>query len=353
MLTEWRIDLFSDTKTRPGEAMRQAMASARVGDEQQDEDPTVAELNARVAALLGKPSALFLPSGTMANLVSMLVQCQRGDEILADRSSHLVNLETGGAAGIAGASVATLDGDGGIFTAAQFEKAIRSPRRNAPRPRLAWIEQTTNLGGGLVWSLDTLRDIRSLCDRHEMCLHIDGARLLNAAVAHAVDPAAYGALAESLWIDFTKGLGAPFGAVLAGSEDFIERARRYKHMLGGAMRQGGVMAAACLVSLDIGLEPLAQDHANARTLAAGLRQVPGIVIGHEVETNILVVDVSGTGMDAPSIQSGLQRKGVRGGVFGSDTMRFITHRDVTGEDIEEFVRIFRAVANGGAERETA
>ncbi|MDO9362950.1 MAG: threonine aldolase family protein [Sphingopyxis sp.] len=352
MTAEWRIDLFSDTKTRPCAAMRRAMAEADCGDEQQDEDPTVALLNARVAALLGKPAALFLPSGTMANLISVLVHCKRGDEIIADRSSHLVNLETGGAAGVGGASIFPIDGEGGIFDIDQFEAAIRSPRRNAPRPRLAWVEQTTNLGGGLVWPLATLETLSSRCERHGLAVHIDGARLLNAAVADGVAPATYGALADSLWIDFTKGLGSPFGAVLAGSETFIEDARRYKHMLGGAMRQAGIMAAACHVSLDLGTAPLAQDHKNARRLADSLRAIPGIAIHHRVETNILVVDVAATGLDADAIQSGLRRAGARGGVFGPATMRLITHRDVSETDVDDFAALFGEIVRGG-ERKSA
>jgi threonine aldolase len=345
MPADWQIDLFSDTKTRPSPEMRRAMADAVCGDEQQDEDSTVARLNTRVAELVGKERGLFLPSGTMANLISILVHCRRGDEIIVDRSAHLVNLETGGAASIAGATLLTIEGTGGIFSPRLCEDAIRSPRRNAPKPSLLWIEQTTNLGGGLVWPIETLRQMREIAERHDMRLHIDGARLLNAAASNDVASSAYGAIADTLWIDFTKGLGAPFGAVLAGSDEFIEQARRFKHMLGGAMRQAGVMAAACLVSLDQGLAPLRDDHAKAQQLAKGLLAIPGIEIHHAVETNIIVAKVEGTGMDAASIQSALQSHGVRGGVFGTGTMRFITHRDVSMRDIERFVEIMAAVVD--------
>jgi threonine aldolase len=220
-MTEWEIDFFSDTKTRPTAAMRAAMAAASVGDEQQDEDPTVEQLNSRVARLLGKEAALFLPSGTMANLVASLVHCQRGDEILAEASSHVLSYETGGPAAIAGAMCRPITGSGGMFTAAQLEAVIRPSRRNSPRPRLVWIEQTTNFGGGRVWPLLQLKQVRSVAQNHRLRVHMDGARLLNAVVASGVAPAEYGAVVDSLWIDFTKGLGAPFGAVLAGSEEFI------------------------------------------------------------------------------------------------------------------------------------
>ena len=328
-MIDWQVDLYSDTKTRPSAAMRAAMAAAAVGDEQQDEDPTVAALNGRVAELLGKEAALFLPSGTMANLVSVLVHCARGDEILCEATSHLLHFETGGPAGIAGAVVTPLPGHRGMFTREALERAIRAPRRNAPRPRVVWIEQTTNLGGGAVWPLKELQELRTFAASSGMVVHVDGARLLNAAVAHGLEPRAYGALADSLWIDFTKGLGAPFGAVLAGSEAFIEAARRYKHMLGGAMRQGGIMAAACLHALDHNVARLADDHVNAALLADGLKRIPGFAIAGPVETNIVIADVSGTGVSAQQVATKVARHRVRVGVFGPATLRLITHRDVS------------------------
>lgn len=220
-MRKWPIDLSSDTKTKPSAGMREAMVQAEVGDEQQDEDPTVAILNERVASLLGKESAVYLPSGTMANLASTLVHCSRGDEILSEGSSHVIHLETGGPAGIAGAMLTSLAGDRGIFSSDTLRAALRSPRRNAPTPRVVWIEQTTNLGGGAVWSVDQLQEIRAIADSRDMVVHVDGARLMNAVVAHAVEASEFGALADSIWIDSTNGLGAPFGAVLAGSADFI------------------------------------------------------------------------------------------------------------------------------------
>ncbi len=333
-MIEWQVDLFSDTKTRPGPGMRAAMTTAVVGDEQQDEDPTVAALNGRVAALLGQQAALFLPSGTMANLVSTLVHCARGDEILCEATSHLLHFETGGPAGIAGAVVTPLPGHRGMFTRADLERAVRTPRRNAPRPRVVWIEQTTNLGGGGVWPLSELRAIREYAASSGLSVHIDGARLMNAAVAHGVDPAHYGAVADSLWIDFTKGLGAPFGAVLAGPETFIEAARRYKHMLGGAMRQGGIMAAACLYALDHNVQRLADDHANAARLADGLRRIPGFDVAGPVETNIVIAEIRKAGSSAQQVAASVARHGVRVGVFGPTTLRLITHCDVSSTQID-------------------
>lgn len=349
-MSDWQVDLYSDTKTRPSAAMRAAMAAAVVGDEQQDEDPTVTGLNTRVAALLGKEAALFLPSGTMANLISVLVHCARGDEILCEATSHLLHFESGGPAGIAGAVVTPLSGQRGMFTRDTLERAIRSPRRNAPRPRVVWIEQTTNLGGGAVWPLDELRKIRDFASSSGLAVHVDGARLMNAAVAHRLDPRQYGTIADSLWLDFSKGLGAPFGAVLAGSEAFIEAARRYKHMLGGAMRQAGIMAAACVYALDENIESLADDHANARVLADGLRSIPGFAINGEVETNIIVADVGASGMSAQQIVSHVAELGVRVGVFGPTTLRLITHSDVSRAQVS---LALEALSSAMASRVTA
>lgn len=342
-MRNWEVDLFSDTKTRPTAAMRAAMAAAEVGDEQQDEDPTVASLNLRVAALLGKEAAVFLPSGTMANVIATLVHCKRGDEILAEASSHVLHLETGGPAGIAGATVTALPGEGGMFSPHTLLSAIRLPRRNAPRPRVVWIEQTTNLGGGRVWPLTTLRVIRKIADEANMAVHIDGARLLNAAVADRVSPADYGSVSDSLWIDFTKGLGAPFGAVLVGHNEFIEDARRYKHMLGGAMRQAGIMAAACHVALDDGVDRLIEDHDHARALASALSCVDGLPPISNVETNIVILELAGTRFDAMKVRDHLASIGIRVGVFGTSTIRMVTHRDVGPNEIEQAIAGFATV----------
>ena len=333
-MREWRVDLYSDTKTRPSPAMREAMARAVVGDEQQDEDPTVAALNERVAALFGKERAVFLPSGTMANLASILVHCGRGDEILAEASSHLFHFETGGPAGIAGATVTPIAGRRGLFGPDALAAALRPARRNAPLPRLVWVEQTTNLGGGAIWPLDDLRALRRIADERGLAVHIDGARLMNAVVASGVEAHAYGSIADSLWIDFSKGLGAPFGAVLTGSAAFVDRARRYKHMLGGAMRQGGIMAAACLYALDHNVGRLAEDHAHARRLADALGAIAGFRVAEPVETNIVICDVVGTGRSAQEIADALARSDIRVGVFGPTTLRLITHLDVTREGVD-------------------
>ncbi len=327
--------------------MRAAMADARVGDEQQDEDPTVQRLNQRVAQMLAKQRAIFLPSGTMANLISILVHCKRGEEILAEASSHVIHLEAGGPSGIAGAVVTPVIGDRGMLSVAQLDEALRAPRRNAPRTRMVWIEQTTNLGGGAVWPLQLLRDIAAWAAAKGFIVHIDGARLLNAAVAHGVDVSSYGEVAESVWIDFSKGLGAPFGAVLAGSDAFVTEAIRYKHMLGGAMRQAGIMAAACLFALDHNVSRLAKDHDLARRLAAGLGSLEGLEVNGEVETNIVLLDVGASGRTASQIAARLADDGIRVGVFGATQLRLVTHRDVRDDAVDAVVGSFeKALCSG-------
>lgn len=335
------IDLYSDTKTRPSDAMRAAMAAAEVGDEQRGEDPTVARLNARVARLLGKEDALFLPSGTMANLVSVLIHCDRGDEILCEATSHLVHFEVGGASAVGGAAINALPGRDGMFEPDTLAAAITVRHRNAPRPRLVWIEQTTNLGGGRVWPLARLQAIRRIADASGLRMHLDGARLMNAAVAHNVPPSSYGAIADSLWIDFAKGLGAPFGAVLAGSAAFVGEARRFKQMLGGGMRQAGIMAAACLYALDHNVERLAQDHARARRLAEELGDLPGIRAA-SAETNIVLVELDADHSDGHTLGDRLSQKGVRVGIFGAHLLRLVTHRDVGDDGIARAVAAFKA-----------
>lgn len=340
-MTEWDVDLYSDTKTRPTPAMRAAMMAAATGDEQQDEDPSVAQLNDRVAALLGKEAALFLPSGTMANVAATMAHCTRGDEIYAAASSHLLHFETGGASGLAGAQITPIGDDGGLFTPEALDEAVRGIRWNAPRPRLVWIEQTTNMGGGRVWPLETLRAMQRVATTKKLAVHVDGARLLNAAVAASVEPAEYGALADSIWIDFTKGLGAPFGAVLAGSRDFIAAARRYKHMLGGAMRQAGIMAAGCAYALDHHVGRLADDHEAARQLTEGLAALPGVEVAPAV-TNIVMIDVTGTGRTAAQILAAMAPAGVRMGAFGTFRLRAITHLDIPRDGVNRACSAFAA-----------
>jgi len=329
------VNLYSDTQTRPTDGMRRAIAAAEVGDEQRLADPTTRALQERVAELLGHEAALFLPSGTMCNAISFRLHLRPGgDEVLLDRTSHPINAEAGGPAAISRAMLHLLDGEGGRFTAAQVRDAVRPPDRYLPRSRLVSIEQTTNLAGGRIWPLEQIRDVLEVAHTHGMRSHLDGARLLNAVVATGVSAADYASGFDTAWIDFTKGLGAPVGACLAGSTELISEAWRYKQMWGGAMRQAGVIAAAGLYALDHHVDRLADDHANARRLAEGLAEIDGITIDlATVETNIVVFGVA----DAEAFCAALEAEGVRMGTLGADRIRAVTHLDVDVDGIEQAI----------------
>jgi threonine aldolase len=322
------INLYSDTQTRPVEAMRAAMAAAEVGDEQRGEDPTVNALCERVATLLGKPAAVFLPSGTMCNAIGFRLHIRPGgDAVHLHPTSHPIVAEAGGPAALSGAVFAPVPGEAGMFTADALEAALfPANHRYKPRSRLVSVEQTTNLAGGRVWSLEQLRMVLDVAVRHRLCTHLDGARLLNAVVAAGVPAAEWVRGFDTAWIDFSKGLGAPVGAVLAGSVELIEEAWRYKQMMGGALRQAGIVAAGCLWALDHHVDRLADDHANARILAEELAGLPGITLDPAaVDTNVVVFQLA----DAPRFTQRLEDEhGVRMGALGPDLVRAVTHHDV-------------------------
>lgn len=331
-----RIDLYSDTKTRPSAAMRQAMVLADVGDEQADEDPTTILLQERVAKLLGKEAALFAPSGTMCNQIALAVHCRPGEEVIADRTAHIVNSEAGGLAAIAGAQPRTIDGARGVFSAEQLQAVLRMPTRIAPVQRLVSVEQTANLAGGTIWPMATLDAVGDVARAAGLLLHMDGARLLNAVVESGIAAASYAAPFDSVWIDLSKGLGCPVGAVLAGSAKFIADAARIKQRLGGAMRQSGMLAAAGIYALDNNVARLAEDHANARDFARVVAQVQSVVIDADaVDTNIVVFDIAETGWTAPDLARELLNEGIRVSVIGPTLMRAVTHLDVDHAGVVE------------------
>ncbi len=329
------IDLFSDTRTKPTAAMRRAMAEAECDDEQAGLDPTVNALCARVAELLGKPAAVYLPSGTMCNEIAYRVHCRPGDEIILDRTAHGIIAEAGGPAALAGAMMHPVDGARGQFTAEQVAAAIRGGSRYEPISRLVSIEQTSNWGGGSVWPIEQLRAVCDVAHERGLATHMDGARLMNAVVASGVSADQQAAPFDSVWLDFSKGLGAPIGAVLAGSAEFIEQAWRLKQQMGGAMRQAGIIAAACLHSLDHHVERLADDHVNARRLAEGLADLPQVRIQPAlVETNIVFFDLTPAAPSARMVAARLQERGVRIGAMGERRMRAVTHLGISSEAIE-------------------
>jgi threonine aldolase len=333
------VNLYSDTQTLPSAAMRRAMAEAEVGDEQRGRDPTVNALQDRVAELLGHEAALFLPSGTMCNQIALRLHTRPlGDEVYLHRGSHPVIAEAGGAAALAGAQLLELGGEGGMFDAASLEAALRDPSdRHQPRSRLVCVEQTTNMGGGRVWPLGEIEAVLAVAERNGLRTHLDGARLLNAVVASGVSAADCASGFDTAWIDFSKGLGAPVGACLAGSRETIEEAWRYKQMYGGAMRQAGIIAAAALWALDHNVDRLAEDHANARALAEGLAAIDGVEIDPAaVETNIVIFAVA----DPAALVTGLAARGIELSAFG-DRVRAVTHLDVDAAAIDRTLAAVR------------
>ena len=333
------INLYSDTQTRPSAEMRRAMAEAPVGDEQRHEDPSVNALCDKVAALVSKESAVFLPSGTMCNEIALQVHCRPGDEVIADRSAHLIVLEAGGPAAWSGASVYPVDGRAGVYSAAQARAAIRPRNRYMPRSTLIAVEQSANLGGGTVWPVESIDALAALAAEHDLRMHMDGARLMNAVVASGVEARRFAAPFDSVWIDLSKGLGCPVGAVLAGSAAFIEEAWRVKQRMGGAMRQAGIIAAAGLYALDHNVERLAEDHENARRFAHGIATVPGIEVDPErVETNIVLFRLSDPAASSAAFAARLEEAGLRISVLG-ETLRAVTHLDVSRTDVDAAVAI--------------
>ncbi len=341
------VDLFSDTVTRPTPAMRQAMAEAEVGDEQNREDPTVNHLQAMVAELLGKEAALFLPSGTMCNQVAFAVHCRQGDEILFHELAHPLLYEAGGPAALIGAIMRPLPGARGMYTADQVRQAVRPRVHYMPQTRALSIEQTANIAGGVCWPLAQIEEVCAAGHAAGLACHMDGARLMNAVVASDTPARAFAAPVESVWLDLTKGLGAPVGAVLAGSRAFIEEAWVFKQRFGGAMRQAGIIAAAGIYALEHHVERLAEDHERARRLAHELASLPGIAVDADrVETNIVIFDVRGTGLTAEEFGRRTERFGVRFTVLGPTLARAVFHLDVPSDGVERAVSAVRAALRG-------
>jgi threonine aldolase len=331
-LPKVRVNLFSDTQTRPGAAMKEAMMRAEVGDEQNGDDPTVNALCDRMAGLTGKQAALFLPTGTMCNQISILVHCRPGDEILAHESAHIIINEGGGPGALAGAVVLGLRGGRGMFDSATMKAALRETRRNAPPQTLVAVEQTSNAGGGSIWPLALLTEVLTTAHDHDMKTHMDGARLMNAVVAAGVTAPDMVRHCDSVWLDFTKGLGAPLGAVLCGSSAFVDEAWRWKQRLGGSMRQAGICAAACLYALDHNVDRLAEDHANALMLSRGLSQLPGLAV-EEPETNLVFFDTSGAELTADALVHRVRQFGISLSTVGPYRVRACTHLDVDAEGV--------------------
>ncbi|MDD9968615.1 MAG: low-specificity L-threonine aldolase [Myxococcales bacterium] len=335
------IDLRSDTLTRPTDAMRAAIANAEVGDDVFGEDPSINRLQARCAELAGRSASLFVPSGTMANLIACRVHTRPGDEVLLERTSHLYRYEAAGFAAVAGVSVALLASDDGLLTCEAIPGALRSNDVHQPTSRLLWLENTHNFGGGSYYSLSALQALRETANAHGLKLHIDGARVWNACVAAGYSLAEVAACCDSMSCCFSKGLGCPVGSILIGDADFIAAARRVRKMLGGGMRQAGHLASAANYALSHHVARLADDHRRAQRLADGLSDVRGLRPERKtVPTNILFLDTSACGVTAEQLSERLDEAGVRVIAAGPHRVRLVTHLDVSDDQVERAIEAF-------------
>jgi threonine aldolase len=336
------IDLRSDTVTRPTRGMRAAMHAAEVGDDVFDEDPTVHRLQDRVAALLGKEAALFVPSGTMSNQICVKTHTQPGDELLCEARCHIYVHEAGGPAILSGVTCRTIEGDCGVLELSQLEDKIRPLNDHLVRTRLVCLENTHNRGGGKVYPLEKIQAISAWAHKHSLIMHLDGARLWNAIVASGIPAAEWARHFDSISVCFSKGLGAPVGSALAGTKEFIARGRRVRKLLGGGMRQAGVLAAAALYALDNHVERLAEDHRNARVIGQAIADTPGLRPDPpEIETNIVFFKVEQDFSTAREVAGTLKQNGVLVLIDGSHTLRACTHLDVSAAQAEQAAAIIR------------
>lgn len=330
------IDLRSDTVTQPTDAMRRAMVNAPVGDDVLGDDPTVNALEAYVAQLLGKESAVYMPSGTMTNQVALRSHTQPGDEILLESEAHIYYYEGGGPAALSGVSCRLLPGEGGVFSAADVEQNLRPHDPHFPRAQLVCVENTHNRSGGRIFPLETIQAISRVCQQQNLRLHMDGARFWNACVATGISEADYARPFDTVSVCFSKGLGAPVGSALVGSAEQMQKARRFRKMFGGGMRQAGMIAAGALYALEHQRDRLAEDHENAQILAQGLQGIKGVVIDRSaVETNIVNFEVPSH--PAESVAKELAQVGVAVLATGPHKIRAVTNLMVTKAQMSEVV----------------
>jgi len=334
------VDLRSDTVTRPTPAMREAMMRAEVGDDVFGDDPTLLELERRMAALAGKEAAVYVPSGTMGNQIAVAAQTQRGEEVLLGADSHIFLYEQGGIGANSGCLAHPVAAPRGMLPVETLVKAIRNheDEHNA-RLALVCVENTHNMAGGTIVPLDHLRQVRAAAKARGVKVHLDGARLWNASVATGVPIAAWAAEADTVMMCFSKALGAPVGSILVGDEGVIQRARRARKRFGGGMRQAGILAAACLHALDHHVARLEGDHARAKTLAAGFAKVPGVRVS-EPQTNIVFVELESGGLSSVALEAALETRGVRTLTFGPTRLRAIVHLDVDDAGIAQAIAAF-------------
>ena len=334
------IDLRSDTVTQPSAAMRSFIMQAKVGDDVFGEDPSINELEAKVCALFGTEAALFTPTATMSNQIALKILTHPLDEIICDRTSHIYNYEVGGYAFHSGCSIRYLTGDRGIFTAEDVLRNINPEDVHKPITRLVSLENTSNRGGGKIYPVDVIQSIKKVCDEHQLMLHLDGSRLMNAIVASGTSPKVYGELFDTITICFSKGLGCPMGSILTGKKVHLDKARRVRKVFGGGMRQAGIMAAACIYSLDNNVNRLEQDHQHAKTLGACLSNLSYVQDLLSVETNIVIFRLADEIVDNHFIQH-LASHDIHAFAIGDTWVRFVTHLDVNTTQINEVVEVLQ------------
>jgi len=338
------VDLRSDTVTRPSPEMRRAMAEAQVGDDVFGDDPTVIRLQEKVAALLGKEAAIYVPSGSMANQTSIRAQTQPGDEIIAHADSHIYHYEAGAPAGLSGCSLRLLQGDRGLYDAASVRAAVRPPDSHYPRSALIVVENTHNRGGGSCWSIESIAAIRDVADEFQLRMHLDGARLMNACVAKGHSPTEYTRYFDTVSMCFSKGLGAPVGSAEAGTADTIRRVHRFRKMFGGGMRQAGIIAAGALYAIEHNIDRLAEDHANAARLAHAIANMPGVSTDPaSAETNIVYFDVEERIGTAKELCYALHEEHVWMLPIAPQRVRAVTHLDVDAQAVDHAIATINRV----------
>jgi threonine aldolase len=341
-MAQRRIDLRSDTVTKPSRGMRKAMASAEVGDDVLGDDPTVIALEKRMAGLLGKEAAVYVPSGTMANALAVLSQTKPGDEMIVNRDCHVFNYEAGSASTLAGVQLLTLEGEGGVLPVDKLPEAVRPVNVHHPRTSLISVENTHNRAGGRIYPFDQMEKVSSFAKSHGLRLHLDGARLANAHIATGISFSDYGKLVDSITFCFSKGLGAPIGSIFISDRSTVERARLWRKRLGGGMRQVGILAAACDYALDHNVERLAEDHKNAARIAEFIRPSKKVRLIGPVETNIIIIESIDDKVVVGELMEKLEDRGVFAISFGN-RIRFVTHLDISSEDVEYFGEVLSEV----------
>ncbi len=339
------IDLRSDTVTKPNEQMRKAMYEAEVGDDVYGEDPTVNRLEQIAAETLGKEAALFVTSGTQGNQIAGLVHCQPGQEVIMESQAHLFLYEAAALSAFAGVQIKTIDGNRGAMNPVDVEAAIRGDDIHQPETGLICIENTHNKAGGAIVPLENMEQIYHLSRQHQIPVHLDGARLFNAAAAAQIPAKEFAKYTDSVQFCLSKGLGAPVGSIIAGSSEFIEKARKWRKRLGGGLRQAGVLAAPGIIALEENVKHLVKDHENAKLLAEGLQNIEGIVLENQVDTNILLINITETKHSNEDFIHLLKEQGVLAGAFGPNVIRFVTNNGVTKKDIDAALSAVRKVVS--------